>query len=54
MTDPDAELQAWHEANAEDAHRQHLERRHRCPSNIPPCPVCQALNDEEDAVEFRE
>jgi hypothetical protein len=41
--DTDAELQAWQEVQAMDWHaiRREEEARHRCPSDVPPCPDCQ-------------
>ncbi len=43
--DPDEQLQAWHEAQG--ATPQH-DSGHRCPSNVPPCPICQEKDDAED------
>jgi hypothetical protein len=46
--DPDAELAAWQEVQAEAATKQAANAIfHRCPSDMPPCPVCEELYDDE-------
>jgi hypothetical protein len=46
--DPDDELRAWYEIQAEIA-AKHAEDdlSHRCPSDMPPCPECEELYDAE-------
>lgn len=50
----DEELDAWHLANAEAAGRRQAaeEAAHRCPPDMPPCPVCQARQEAEDEREY--
>ena len=52
--DPDDELTAWYEVQAAGAHKRWLEEqeRHRCPLDMPPCPECQAREEEEDSLEY--
>lgn len=45
--DTDAELDAWYEMQEPLG-----QEAHRCPSNQPPCPVCQERIDENDYREF--
>lgn len=54
VVDPDAELTAWYEVQAADAHQAYLdeEANHRCPADMPPCPNCQAKEEVEDEREF--
>jgi len=50
--DADDELRAWQEIQAEDAYEEFQNKSyHRCPSDIPPCPECQELDDIECADE---
>ena len=47
--DPDDELIAWQESQAEDLMKQaQNQSSHRCPSDMPPCPVCEQIYDDED------
>lgn len=45
--DPDDELTAWHEMQ-----ESHEPVRHRCPPDMPPCPQCEELIEEEQFKEF--
>jgi hypothetical protein len=46
--DPDDELRGWHEMQAEDLQKQaENEPFHRCPIDMPPCPVCEEFYDNE-------
>lgn len=51
--DADDELTAWQEIQAMDAVLRAREERHnhRCPADMPPCPECQAREEELDAWE---
>jgi len=53
-SDPDAQLDAWYEVQGADAHAEYLreQRTHRCPSDMPPCPECEARTEEEIWREF--
>lgn len=48
--DVDAELSAWHEAQGPGALT--TPKVHRCPPDMPPCPNCEAIIEEEDWNEF--
>ena len=51
--DVDAELDAWHDANYGSGYVPDPRAvNHRCPSDMPPCPDCQALEEEEDDREY--
>ena len=52
--DIDAEMDAWWDANACAARAAFLEEHihHRCPQDMPPCPVCQEIIAEEDWREY--
>lgn len=54
VIDPDAELDAWWDAQVVAAMkaRDHEQKHHRCPSNMPPCPDCQAKEEEEHDKEY--
>jgi len=47
--DADDELVAWQLANAEADGKLAIEknRHHRCPPDMPPCPDCQQIDDDE-------
>ncbi len=46
--DPDDELRAWQEMQAEDAAKQAENQPfYRCPIDMPPCPICEQLYDAE-------
>lgn len=52
--DTDTELEMWWDVQAVQAARERSEeqRTHRCPPDMPPCPDCQAIDEDEDEVEF--
>lgn len=45
--DVDAERDAWHDVQADTMRREELTTYHRCPIDMPPCPDCQELDDDE-------
>ncbi len=50
----DDEMDARWDVLANDIIQQRTEeeRTHRCPSNMPPCPDCQAIEEHEDEREY--
>lgn len=51
MSDPDCDREVWHDVQAAQAARDlATETRHRCPADMPACPVCQEIYDQEDAA----
>lgn len=49
----DDQLDQWYDVQAVAAMMELAGRpRHRCPPDMPPCPDCQAIEEEEDEREF--
>jgi hypothetical protein len=49
-SNPDDDLRGWQEAEAEDAMKQAQNLPfHLCPIDMPPCPICEQIYDDEDA-----
>jgi hypothetical protein len=52
LFDVDAELDAWWDGQAVEAANYAASNPHRCPMDMPPCPDCQAIQEEEDEREY--
>lgn len=52
MNDADTDLDAYYENLGHDYFAGRFEKPHRCPPDMPPCPDCQATEEEEDSKEY--
>lgn len=50
----DFDLDVWHEIQAFSFGKSFLSalKKHRCPSDIPPCPDCEDVIEEEEYYNF--
>ncbi len=50
MTDPDTDLDAWHDGQQPGLLT--VDPGHECPADMPPCPECEARIEEQEWNEF--